>query len=97
MKPENLMMRTGSNKIYIVDFGLSKRYMTKDPKDEKKLTHIPIKDGHQLTGTPRYASVNAHMGLEQSRRDDLESLVYVLVFLLRSSLPWCGIKANNKH
>lgn len=93
IKPDNFMIGTGNkkNKLFVIDFGLSKRY-----RDLKTDVHINYVEGKTLTGTARYASINALKGCEQSRRDDLEALGYCLLYFLRGSLPWMGLPGKNR-
>ena len=83
IKPENIMIGdiTNYSSIYLIDFGLAKLYKNMDGK------HIPENIRRGLVGTPRYASINSHNGIELSRRDDLESLAYMLIYLVKGTLP----------
>ncbi|KAI8377812.1 kinase-like domain-containing protein [Radiomyces spectabilis] len=93
IKPDNFLMGVGrrGNQVNMIDLGLAKRY-----RDPRTNAHIPYRDGKNLTGTARYASIKTHLGGEQACRDDLESLGYVLVYFFRGSLPWQGLKAKTK-
>ena len=83
LKPENFVVgiRSTSHSLTMIDFGLAKQYQT-------IFGHISCQKNQGLTGTADFASVNAHKGMELSRRDDLISLGYLVVFLLKGSLPW---------
>ena len=94
IKPDNFLVGLAAkrNTVYMIDYGLAKRY-----RDRHTLEHIPPKERKKLCGTARYASINTHVGLEQGRRDDLESVAYVLMYFNRGQLPWQGLKAATKQ
>ncbi|KAF8493804.1 kinase-like protein [Russula emetica] len=90
IKPANFVMGTGqaSHLVNVIDFGLAKKFRDHDG------AHIPYKqDAHHGVGTSLFASINTHLGIEASPRDDLESLSYMLVYFLRGTLPWRKLKA----
>merc|ERR1712113_277814 len=94
IKPHNFLMGVGehSNQVYIMDFGLAKRYL--DPATGQ---HIPCCVKRGLTGTVRYTTLNVHKGVEPSRRDDLGAIGYVLMHFNLGILPWQGISAKSKR
>lgn len=92
IKPENIAIGLGkrATTLYLFDFGLARQY--RSPKTRK---HIPFKEGKQLIGSIRYSSLCTHLGCEQSRRDDLESLGFVFVYLAKGKLPWQGLASKD--
>jgi casein kinase I family protein HRR25 len=94
IKPENFMLGVQGGPrehiVFVIDFGLSKVY-----HDGK--SHKAFRNKLSLTGTARYASLNAHKGIEQSRRDDLEALGYMILYFLRGQMPWSGLDARTKQ
>ena len=92
IKPDNFLIgRKDPNVIYLIDFGLSKKYRSSTTNK-----HIRFGFTGKLTGTVRFASANALRGGEQSRRDDIESIGYMLIYFLKQRLPWQGITGNKK-
>ncbi|KAL4462616.1 hypothetical protein ABPG74_000446 [Tetrahymena malaccensis] len=93
LKPENMMMGKGKDdRLYVVDFGMSKAYINMQTKE-----HIEPKALRQFVGTYRYCAITAHHGNEQSRKDDLESLGYILIYFAKGKLPWQGINSTRKE
>ena len=92
IKPENFLLGYKNNStIYIIDFGISKKY-----RSSRTGKHIRYSKTGKLFGTIRYCTYNATRGLEQSRRDDLESIGHMLIFLAKGYLPWINIKGSDK-
>mmetsp|Transcript_34144 Transcript_34144/g.67266 ORF Transcript_34144/g.67266 Transcript_34144/m.67266 type:complete len:610 (+) Transcript_34144:43-1872(+) len=94
IKPDNFVMGIDDKKdvCNLIDMGLCKRF-----RDPVTLKHIPYRDNKKLIGTPRYASINTHRGIEQCRRDDLESIGYMLMYFNIGKLPWQGLHAKTKQ
>lgn len=93
IKPENFLISKDKKKkhvIYLIDYGMTKRFRDKEGK------HIPYLDGKDFLGTAKFSSVYTHLGIEQSRRDDLESIGYIIVYLATGKLPWLGLEASSK-
>lgn len=94
IKPDNFAMGINQDRdtLFILDFGLAKLF-----RNPLNLVQNPLGVKKKLTGTARYASIHALMGMEQSRRDDLESIAYVILYLINGQLPWQGFVLKNKE
>ena len=92
IKPSNFMFgnKTQDDNLYIIDFGLAKTYMNKN-------CHVERREGKSVIGTPRFISINTHNGITPSRRDDLESLGYILIYLFLGGLPWQEYYSRNER
>lgn len=86
IKPDNFLVGADGRGVFLVDFGLSKRFC------DGAGVHIKYREDKRLTGTPRFATISNHLGIEQSRRDDVECLLMVLISMLKGSLPWEGMR-----
>ena len=82
VKPDNFVFNQDGTDVYIIDFGLCKKYIDNDNK------HIEMKSGKTIIGTPNFVSMNVHNGIEPSRRDDLISVSYIILYLINGGLPW---------
>ena len=94
MKPENLVIgyKGKEKNIYLIDYGLSRLIST----DKKNQNISVVKKEKIVVGTVRYISMNAHLGNEQYKKDDLESLAYIMVYFIKGELPWQNLKAKSR-
>lgn len=93
LKPDNFLMGLGklSHHVYLIDYGLSTRYVSGTTGQHREMT-----TGRNFVGTTRYASLRTHQGVSQARRDDMEQLAYILVYLYRGRLPWSGLQIKDR-
>ena len=92
IKPNNFLIGRNENskKIYLIDFGLTKKYLKENGE------HIKGRGGQSIVGTARYASANALLGNQQSRRDDMIALGYLWIYFLTGTLPWIKVEDETR-
>lgn len=92
IKPDNFVFDIEGDRLHLIDYGLAKEF-----RNPTTFKHREMRTDKSLTGTARYASLRTHQGYEQSRRDDLESVGFCMVYFLKGRLPWQGLKAKTKQ
>jgi serine/threonine protein kinase len=94
IKPENFLIGMGKNEglVYLIDYGLATKYLKRTTGE-----HVPYEEHKKFVGAARYASLNAHARMAQGRKDDLEALGFVLLFMLKGSLPWQGLEPQKSE
>ena len=111
IKPDNFCIQYGfdtqpdlkdiqQDNILVIDFGISKYYLNNHGQlnAQDADAHIPMATGKKQCGTARYCSLATHMGIEPSRRDDLETIGHVLLYFLRGGhLPWMNLPGTTKQ
>ena len=86
-------MENNVQDLYLIEFGLARKNKIIETNE-----HYEMRDERKgFVGTGRFASIHAHEGIEQTRRDDLEGLAYTLIWLLKGSLPWCGLPGDTEE
>lgn len=88
VKPDNFVLSQDGSVLYIIDFGLCKKYIDTEHR------HIKMRTERALVGTPNFVSINVHNGVEPSRRDDLISVAYVILHLVNGGVPWQAQREN---
>lgn len=95
IKPQNVMLGRAEGphaaQLFLIDYGLCKKFVRSGPV---RTHHVPYKEDKRLTGTPRFCSINTQIGLESSRRDDMEAVVYMMIYMAHRRLPWMGLRAR---
>jgi serine/threonine protein kinase len=91
VKPSHFLIGLGQNEnlVYLIDFAHVEMYYNQSTD-----AHISFRKGISFEGDATYCSINRHLGFLHSRRDDLESLAYIIIYFLKGSLPWQDIKAD---